>query len=480
MTPPRPSPARRRVSSLALFGLALSCTAEPFDYLQANAPVSTRAVEFPLDPRAEVAVAATALPSEDGRGLVVFADADGLGLGYAQLSLSGGLTLRYASPEELTELRADAASDALMVPPVHTGLAAVADTNIPEGLLRVHAPAEALGLPALPDRLVRFRVLDFSRPAEAEDDMQLYPWVLEAVPALSPSFVGGLGALELDGPESALPEALAVTASGELVIWDGLGSARADYLGAREALLAADPTVFDADPSEGFGLTLCPGLPASAIAGGALPLPGTGETARLAALLLDTRVVFVGREPGEDASTLVGAPRYACALGELELPGSGATLLVADVDGDGDDDLAVGAPASAALWLYRSEPGEALPSAPEVFEIGDDADAGLEFGASLDAVTLGATDHPHVLAVGAPGARVGGKAEVGRVYVFDAETRELVRTIEDLAPRTSARHGLGVHGMRVPAIPGREELIVVGARELRAHWTIAEGDLAPD
>ncbi|EDM73754.1 hypothetical protein PPSIR1_15440, partial [Plesiocystis pacifica SIR-1] len=45
MTLPRPSPARRRAWSLALFGLTPSCTAEPFDYLQANAPVSTRAVE---------------------------------------------------------------------------------------------------------------------------------------------------------------------------------------------------------------------------------------------------------------------------------------------------------------------------------------------------------------------------------------------------------------------------------------------------
>jgi hypothetical protein len=81
-----------------------------------------------------------------------------------------------------------------------------------------------------------------------------------------------------------------------------------------------------------------------------------------------------------------------------------------------------------------------------------------------------------VILVGAPATAVDGKIGVGRVLVFDASDGTLLRSIEDLDPRSDSRHGLAVHGLDMP---GREELVVSGARELRVHWSILSGDAGP-
>jgi hypothetical protein len=203
----------------------------------------------------------------------------------------------------------------------------------------------------------------------------------------------------------------------------------------------------------------------SAIAGGRL----LAEQGRAAVVLEQAMLTFVGAaQPPEQSA--VGAPIYACELATLALPGPAESLLVVDLDRDGHDDLLVGAPASGEVWLFENR-GEGLPAAPTlVLESDEDG----MFGASLAHVELGG-EAPEVFVVGAPATRVGGKANVGRVHVFTTDGERL-RTLEDLEPRTASRHGLGVHGLD---LPGREELVVSGARELRIHWSISSEDPRP-
>lgn len=121
-------------------------------------------------------------------------------------------------------------------------------------------------------------------------------------------------------------------------------------------------------------------------------------------------------------------------------------------------------------WLYENH-GDGLPPTPTLTLQSEERGG---FGSSLAHVELGG-DAPDVLVVGAPSSRVEGKANVGRVYVF-ARDGELLTTLADLEPRTNSRHGLGVHGLD---LPGREELVVSGARELRIHWTAFATDPRP-
>jgi hypothetical protein len=67
----------------------------------------------------------------------------------------------------------------------------------------------------------------------------------------------------------------------------------------------------------------------------------------------------------------------------------------------------------------------------------------------VTSVELGG-EAPQVIVVGAPATAVGGKVGVGRVLVFDATDGTLLRSIEDLEPRTDSRHGLAVHGLDLP------------------------------
>jgi hypothetical protein len=330
-------------------------------------------------------------------------------------------------------------------------------------LVRVEAGDEDPGV----DRVVRFRIADFSRPSPAEHDMRVYAWV-------DPLWTGE-GPARLDGPVAAieLDEGLAEGLSGSsagLLIWDALGTKASEYEGVRELLLAEDPTVFDADPSQGWGLTWCPSLHPTALAGGRVLAGG----ARAALALEGATVTFVGL--ADDASpNMIGAPTYACELATLGLPGVATSVVVADLDHDGADELLVGAPGEGRgeVWVY-SNSGEGLASEPSLVLAPDGVDA-IGFGAAIAHVELGGTA-PDVIAVGAAKARVAGKAEVGRVFIFDAETGELLRTLEDLVPRSGSRHGLGVHAVD---LPGREELLVTGAREIRIHKSLLPGDPRP-
>jgi hypothetical protein len=428
----------RRVVLLAL-PLALACLPARFDELAEAAPVTTMPVSFPGDANAQIAIALTVAADDEGRGRVLFGDGHSA-IGWYQLEEHGG-ELEFASFQALALL-------ATHEQPQLTGLAVVDAMAVAEGLLRVAGT---------PDRVVRFRVADFSRPSVPDHDMIVYPWVADPAPAL----LGPLAAVQLDDD---LPEALSSSDEG-LIIWDALGARVSEYSAARAALLADDPGVFDDDPRQGFGLTRCPGLMPTAIAGGRL-LAGQR---RAAVVLEQATLTFVGATQPPEHS-IIGAPIYACELATLALPGAAETLLVVDLERDGTDDLLVGAPARGEVWLFENH-GDGLPSEPTLV-LASDEDG--RFGASLAHVELGG-DAPEVFVVGAPDTRVGGKANVGRVHVF-TQGGELLRTIEDLEPRTASRHGLGVHGLD---LPGREELVVSGTHELRIHWSLSAEDPRP-
>lgn len=454
----------RRLASLGLCGLtgwsAAGCLADAFESLADSAPVRTDAFEFPGRPSAAVTVALTVPADDEGRGRVLFMD-DGQALGWYRPDEAGDVELEYISAESALALAGSA--EAM---PTFGPLAVVEGRGVAEGLAVIRGEV---------DRIARFRVADFSRPTAVVDDMQVYPWI----DGVSRTVTGPIAAAELDIEASNLPEALAVLDDGTLVIWDALGTERASYEEARAMVLADDPAAFDGDAApEGYGLTLCPDLPATAIAGG-LHLDedededeGGGASA---AVLVGDAVVFVGSPAEGVTPSLVGAPRYACELATLALPGAATQLLAADVDGDGDRDLLVGAPAGGVVWVY-ADPGAGIdPGAGPTTTLEPDPAESGSFGSTLASVELGG-DAGWVIAVGAPETTVGGRVDVGRVHLFDPSDGARLRTIEDLEPRTGSRHGLGVHGLD---LSGREELVITGAHEVRAHWTVVDGDPRP-
>lgn len=432
-------------------GVAPGCLPASFDALADAAPVSTQQVRFPAEPDAEIAIALTVPGSGDGRGWVLFGDGDSA-LGWLRLQAEGRVELRFASFTELTIL-ADHEQ------PMLTGLAVSPGLDVPEGLVRVATPADS---PDGADRIVRFGLADFTRAGAVEHDLQVYAWV-GAAPALS----GALAAVELD---EGLPEVLSVSEDG-LFIWDSLGTNVQVYTQERELLLAEDPAAFDMDPVQGWGLSWCPQLHPTALAGGRV---GAGQE-RAALALEGQTLTLVGLADPPQISA-VGAPIYDCARASISLPGVASTLAVVDLGLDDDDDLLVGSSASAVVWVYEND-GDGVPDVPSMTLALPESDRDLDaqFGASLAVVELGG-DAPQVIAVGGPGTRIAGKADVGRVYVFDASDGSLLRTIEDLDPRSGSRHALAVHGLD---LSGRQELLVTGARELRIHGSIMSGDLGP-
>jgi hypothetical protein len=441
---------RRGLAVLSL-SLACGCLPSSFDALADAAPVHTEPLVFPVDQSAELAVALTVAADDESRGRVLFGDGE-RALGWLRLDLDGRVELRFAQFGALTELGSHP-DHAEITQPRLTGLAIVPDAGIAEGLVRIAAEQ------GVPDRVVRFRVADFSRIDDADLDMRVYPWVADPAPVLH----GAVVSVQLD---DGLPELLSVSEDG-VFVWDSLGTSLPIYEQARASMLAANPDAFADDPSQGYGLTHCPGLQPSALAGGRV-LPDDGRAAL--ALSGDTLTFIAVADPG--VVSLVGAPIYDCERASLSLPGPASVLAVVDLGLDGDDDLLVGAPEQARVWVYENL-GDGLPSAP-TFTLESPGDE-LEFGASVTSVELGG-DAPEVIVVGAPGTAVDGKVRVGRVLVFDASDGTLLRSIEDLEPRTDSRHGLAVHGLD---FPGREELVVSGARELRVHWSILAGDEGP-
>ncbi len=439
-----------------LLGLAvatgLACLPRSFDALEQAAPVTTIPVRFPEEDSAVIRWAASVDADDEGRGRVLFSDGVRW-LGWLRLDEDGDhelTTILEFERDSLTE------SDE----PEFTGLAVVPERDIPEGLLRLAGDATR------PDRIVRFRVADFSRVAPLPDQptISVPEWVLDEFPS-SGGLVGPLAAVELDEGQ---PELLSASADGSLMVWPELGTTLAELAATREQLLLDDPSVFDADPSAGFGVTRCADLggPSSwAIAGGRLLADGR----QAGVILRDSTLHFVAAlEP--TALSLVGTTEIDCAAATISLPDTATTLLAVDLERDGDDDLLVGSPGSEQVWVFLGNGDVGLPSTPNFTLVPETARDG-GFGTSLAVGDLGG-EAGRVLIVGAPATAIGGSPGVGRVHVFDLDGSALTE-FSDLEPQTESRHGLGVHML---GLPGRDELVVSGRTELRVHWSVLPGD----
>jgi hypothetical protein len=429
------------------------CLPRSFDALEQAAPVTTIGVRFPDEDTAVIRWALSVDADDEGRGRVLFSDG-ARWLGWLRLDETSGHqlhTILRFERDALTE------SD----DPVITGLALVPDRNIPEGLLRLAGDAQR------PDRIVRFRVADFSRIAPELDAVAVPEWVLDEYPSAN-GLVGPLAAVALDEGQ---PELLSASTDGSLMIWPELGTTLPELATIREQLLGDDPSVFDADPSEGFGVTRCEGLggaDAWAIAGGRL-LAGD----RMAAVVLRGTALHFVAAVDPPAISLVGATTIDCAAGMLALPDTAMTLLSLDLERDGDDDLLVGSPGTEQVWVFLGEGELGIPSEPSFTLVPETAREG-GFGTSLAVADLGG-EVGRLILVGAPETMIGNSPRVGRVHLFDLDGVPLTE-FSDLEPRTDSRHGLGVHAL---GLPGRDELVVSGRTELRVHWQLFDGDPRP-
>lgn len=111
----------------------------------------------------------------------------------------------------------------------------------------------------------------------------------------------------------------------------------------------------------------------------------------------------------------------------------GWALAAGDFDGDGFDDLGIGAPGESrrrgAVNVLRGGPNGLRASGDQLWRQGKDGvDEGREegdwFGASLAAGKLGYSTREDDLAIGAPGEAVGGKTRAGVVHVLYGQAGE--------------------------------------------------------
>lgn len=170
----------------------------------------------------------------------------------------------------------------------------------------------------------------------------------------------------------------------------------------------------------------------------------------------------------------------------------GTALHVKDLDGDGRDDLLVGAPDLNRVYVYLNETGDPTGWAnaqPDGVIEPPDPDNAVAFGSSMTFVDVDG-DGTQELAVGDPEGYVGGTRGAGRVHIFSWDaiggnvTATEQATAYDFQPESTGGLGIALAAIVmgdtdwIRGMP--EELVVVGYKETYIFFlTGMEGDHDP-
>ena len=136
----------------------------------------------------------------------------------------------------------------------------------------------------------------------------------------------------------------------------------------------------------------------------------------------------------------------------LEQPRSAATfgqsVAVGDVNDDGEEDIAVGAPNAATVYVFAGGASSPIPTPPPGFLLPYSLDSpnpqpGAYFGNSV-AVGDVNDDGKGDIAVGAPKEDGGGNTDQGRAYVYSGADTSLLFTLDTPNPQRNAHFGSSV------------------------------------
>jgi hypothetical protein len=137
-------------------------------------------------------------------------------------------------------------------------------------------------------------------------------------------------------------------------------------------------------------------------------------------------------------------------------PDFGSDLVVADFDGNGTPDLAVGAPSSASVYVYMNiDLASAAPGSPTTIA----APAGPgSFGEALAAGDFDG-DGSDELVVGDSSASVDGTARAGQAYIYDSTFGTPI-ILNDAQPEADQHFG---RALAVGVFGGTDDVLCVGA-----------------
>lgn len=183
---------------------------------------------------------------------------------------------------------------------------------------------------------------------------------------------------------------------------------------------------------------------------------------------------------GSQTETECDSPNSGFVTQIIEAPETtestfGTSVLAVDLDGDGWDELIVGAPGSRKAYLYSVDEGsrdvadattvrdvwESIDPIA-VFEPGSYEDSPRAFGASLAALDLNGDGLKEVV-IGDPAVSIDGNSTAGRVHVFSVQMTsgpgaavEELGVLQDAEPQKSKRFGKGMAPVTAGE-PGGEE-----------------------
>jgi hypothetical protein len=443
----------------------VACNPLVYDKILDDVWVENFAMRGPTGAPTHSAIGLTFPPDESGKGHLLMASPGDMSMGWLSLSAGAEPIEQYPTVEDLQAL-------IFPIDGVQTveigGLVEVPSpddvSELPHVVVAIRAPGEPGNA-----RVVRFAVPTFVRTDT--DDLDIVAPRLEGTPV--PAFGTGLAAINLDGPQDDPAYEVAVGSQAGVFVFDAVGANRPAY---EEALAGLDPADCSGDAApDCFFFTYCDGVgePTGMTQGRLLP-----EGAGPAIVVANPQGLTFIAAPDPLETNAVGAPIFDCAALHLGVPGGatpryGETLHVIDLDADGDDDLLVGDPGANRVHVFVA--GDGIPTQPTTVLEPSVPDGVLDFGKGIGQAALGGGIGT-VLLIGAPGSVVGGKPEVGKVFVYDALGAEELVVLADTTPEKSSRFGLWVGGLHVD---GRDELLVVGSSDAKIYVAISEDDPPP-